>query len=464
MEILFPRGSGAAPVNRRPVTRPNGRNRSTTLIVVLLAACSCPASSRLSLTASAGDPKHGGAHETAEPAAPAPFFELRSHQSRYFGPVGKRLPVDQANDVPIGYFGPSDPNDPLHGRTWRAAERAIARANAEGGYQGRPFRLVPAWSHDPWGTGVSQLAQLVYREHIWAIVGGIDGPSTHLAEQIVAKARVPLVSPISTDKTVNLANVPWMYSLAPGDHLIAPVLAAGIEEHVGTRPLVMLTANDHDSYLLAREVRKALAHRQLHPRYKFVYDPAQTDLEPLLRECLAAQPHSVLVMADAVSSSRVVRALREAGFAGCIFGGPALGRDTFVASAGEIADPVVFPLMCESVEPDSPSLPPQGGGQYSGDLPRCENSGGFDDYAALLTDDAVQLVIEAIRSAGLNRAAINTALRENSPTRGLSGRIDWDGLGTNTRTPSLATIRQGKVVPLVTANDALTDTRAVSCD
>jgi len=68
----------------------------------------------------------------------------------------------------------------------------------------------------------------VFEQQIWAIVGGADSASTHLAEQVVAKARIALISPVSTDKTVNLANVPWMFSLAPADHVLAPVLAAEI--------------------------------------------------------------------------------------------------------------------------------------------------------------------------------------------------------------------------------------------
>ena len=32
--------------------------------------------------------------------------------------------------------------------------------------------------------------RIVYQDRVWAIIGGIDGPSAHLAEQVVAKARL----------------------------------------------------------------------------------------------------------------------------------------------------------------------------------------------------------------------------------------------------------------------------------
>ena len=54
---------------------------------------------------------------------------------------------------------------------------------------------------------------------------GSTGPSAHLAEQVVAKARLPLVCPVSSDRTANVANVPWMFSVLPGDNAQAPCLA-----------------------------------------------------------------------------------------------------------------------------------------------------------------------------------------------------------------------------------------------
>jgi ABC-type branched-subunit amino acid transport system substrate-binding protein len=115
---------------------------------------------------------------------------------------------------------------------WRAACLAIDQANQTGGYRGAPFRLVAGWAENPWGSGVTQITRMVYVHNVWAIIGGIDGPSTHLAEQVAAKARLTLLSPVCTDRTANLANVPWMFSCLPQDHLQAPVLAEAIAQTV----------------------------------------------------------------------------------------------------------------------------------------------------------------------------------------------------------------------------------------
>ena len=67
------------------------------------------------------------------------------------------------------------------------------------------------------------------------------------------------------------------------------------------------------------------------------------------------------------------------------------------------------------------------------------------DYAAAHTYDALNLLIAAIRRAGLNRAKIGDALRELAPYPGVTGSIAWDKLGSNTRPVVLGTIRAGHV-------------------
>ena len=57
-----------------------------------------------------------------------------------------------------------------------------------------------------------------------------------LDEQVVAKARLTLMGPASTDKTVHMANIPWMFSALPGDHLLAPVLGQALLEEGGAQP------------------------------------------------------------------------------------------------------------------------------------------------------------------------------------------------------------------------------------
>jgi len=365
-----------------------------------------------------------------------PFFDARKQRTQYAGP-GRETPTseDEIKEVLIGYFGPDDPDDPVGGDLWKAAQLAVSQANRNGGYRGKPFRLVPAWSENPWGTGVKLVARLAYKDRVWAIIGGIDGPTTHLAEQVVAKARLPLVSPISTDKTVNLANVPWMFSLAPGDHLLAPVLAAEIVARTGDGHFVIVSADDHDSRLLIVELKKALAKHRAVARREIVFRQGVEKLDHIVARVVRISPDVAVIIADADDSARIVTALRVEEFAGPIFGGPAMGRRQFLEKAGDAAEGVVFPNIWQTNEASSSFVK-----TYR------QRHSHAPDYAAAHMYDAVTLLVEAIRRSGLNRARIGDAVRGLSPWNGVTGTVRWDGLGSNTRPVELGTITNRRVV------------------
>jgi branched-chain amino acid transport system substrate-binding protein len=276
---------------------------------------------------------------------------------------------------------------------------------------------------------------MAYVHEVWAIVGGIDGPSTHLAEQVVAKARLTLLGPASTDKTVNLANVPWMFSCLPGDHLQAPVLAQAVASHVGQNPFLLVSAVDHDSHLFAAEFVKSLAQHELIPFRHFEFNPKERDFEELAERIAQSRTHALVLIAGAKPGAHLIRAVRGKSFEGPIFGGPCMGRRGFLEQAGNAAEGVIFPLLYTAGE----------------------NSTGFEkkftsrfghcpDYAAAHSYEAVRLLIAAIREAGLNRVAICDTVRELSPWSGVTGTIEWDSLGANRRAVHLGTIRSGRVI------------------
>ena len=161
-----------------------------------------------------------------------------------------------ARPVGIAWFGPHGDKDARGSELdpWRAAEFAIADANRAGGFEGRPFRLIPVWSEDPWGTGIAELARVTYDQRVWALLGSPDGSAAHLVEQVSAKARLVFVNPSSTDQSANLANVPWIFSCAPSDRAIAALLARTLIAEARGGEIAIVSATDHDS----RETAKAL--------------------------------------------------------------------------------------------------------------------------------------------------------------------------------------------------------------
>ena len=469
----------------------------------------------------------------AEPNPPtptsAPFLRLRESTLGYHGPSAD---LTNLTEIRLGWFGPTNLNDPLTGDLWWTANRAVqdandqlaprsetrnpeseGRANPESrnpthrsspndpispsadrtpasgvrpsdfgllsdfgprisDFHRLPFRLIPRWSVDPWGTGVSQLTRMVYDEQPLALLGSVDSASTHLAEQIVAKANLPLVSPITTDKSVTLAGVSWMFSCAPSDDAIARVL---VDEILATlaaigagesairmgpststpsadsafrvppsalpRGLAMLTCTDHESRMTAREVLREFSRRGRMPDFRFEAPPGLADLDRQMEALAETRPAIVLIVAGAGDAARWVKAIREMTPSARAFGTHTFGRARFRELAGAAAEGVRFPLLF-TADPGDP--------RYSRFASRFQaERGRAPDYTAVLTYDATRLLIEAIRQAGPNRARIRETLAQLSPWSGLAGPIQFDGTGQNTRTNiCLGTIRDGAIVTL----------------
>ncbi len=460
----------------------------------------------------------GATPDSTTAPEPAPFLRFRDTALGYHGPS-----VDFTNltEIRIGWFGPTNLADPLSGDLWHAANlafreaneasaatepvpgipdpglpisssplpapRSLTRAPSSELRAPLPFRLVPRWSVNPWGTGVSQLTRMVYDEQPLALIGSVDSASTHLAEQITAKANLPLVSPVATDPSVTLAGVSWMFACAPSDAAIARVVVADVlaalptdrsqksevrsqraegrgqrtegggrrAEDGGRRTedgnpksrttCVLLTCTDHESRMLTREVLREFSQRGRLPDYRFDVPPGSADFDQQMKALAEIQPAAVLILAGVEDSARLVRAVRRSSELEArsservIFGTQSMGRSRFRELAGPAAEGVRFPLLC-AMDPADPRA-----ARFAALFQAERNRA--PDYAAVLTYDATTLLVEAIRRAGPNRARIREALIALSPWPGLAGVIHFDGTGQNTRTNiGMATIQNGDVV------------------
>lgn len=339
------------------------------------------------------------------------FFDARTRQKGYAGPGRQELPPADAKEVLIGYFGPRKPSDPKVDDMYRAACLAIEQANRAGGYNGVPFRLVSGLSGNRWQSGAAEVVRMAYVHKVWAIIGGIDGPSTHVAEQVVVKTRLALLNHGSTDRTANLVNVPWMFSCLPGDHVQAPILAREIESHVGDKPFLLVSSVDHDSHVFITELKKSLVQRRLAPCCHFEFKSGQKNYDELVQKIIQTKAHVLVIIAPPQESAQLISVVRKKDFKGSIFAGPRAGCRRFLEEAGRAAEGVVFPLL---YRPDKRSRDSE---EFTKRFGRCP------DYLAAHTYDAVNLLVVAIRKARLNRPRICDAVRGLSPWQEITGYI-----------------------------------------
>jgi len=373
--------------------------------------------------------------EVPAPEEPAPWRPGEREPVDFRGP-GRDAPEPDVAEVVLGWFGPAEPDHPEGGDFWRGATLALDEVNRAGGYEGKPFRLLAAWSDSPWAAGIVDVTRLVYDREVWALLGAISGASTHLAEQVALKSWVSLVSAGSTDDTTNEGHVPWLFSCLPSDVVQAPVLVDALEAAGAGEDFVVAAAAEHDAHAALVVMQRELAARRLTPRIVVEFDTTDLEAPDLARRLVEHGPQAVLLLAPAGPAGRVVVALRRAGFRGTVLGGATLARNAFVRAAGSAAEGVVVPRLWE------PSA------KWDRFTRAYEESWGEPpDYAAGQAYDSVRLVADAVRRAGLNRARIRDALRNLSPWTGVTGVVRWDAVGRNGRPVGIARWAGGRLVP-----------------
>jgi branched-chain amino acid transport system substrate-binding protein len=341
---------------------------------------------------------------------------------------------------------------------WQGASLAVEEANAAGGLEGRPFRLLGAWSDNPWGSGVRDLARLVYEDRVWAILGGPDSAASHLAEQVVSKARLAYVSPVATEKSSHFVNVPWIYSLAPPDPEIASVLARSLLERAGERGFLLVSGTDHDSRKLTEELLSALARSPARTLLHIQVNPGEGDLAEVLERAFETPAAAAVVIAGVGESARIIALLRRGGLEVPIVAGPQAGRRSPAPAVDgrhggrPSRSPMDGPAPSGPVGVDgTEAVPPSTDGTEAVPptvfypvlwSPGAEGSpsarfaerfrrrfGVEPDYAAAYAYDAAAVLVAAVRKAGLNRVLIRDALRDIVPVDGVTGEIRWDPTG-----------------------------------
>ncbi len=157
----------------------------------------------------------------------APLFLAHVHNGGItYRRITMEKPYARIDDNGLQYLGPQisggEPSEPRIAVFGPRADRAVRSAEVIGAVRafkkaGRQVELIPIPSEASWGKASNELVSAVYREHVVAVIA-LDGPSSHLAEQLATKSFFPVLA-ISADRTLTSANIPWIFRLPEGTSL-----------------------------------------------------------------------------------------------------------------------------------------------------------------------------------------------------------------------------------------------------
>ena len=336
--------------------------------------------------------------------------------------------AESENEYRIGVFAPDDDDHPVGRDLVRGVSLAVEQANAAGGVDGKPLRLVRRWADDPWGAGSKEVIRMVFEDRVWALIGGPDGETTHVAQQVATKAHLPLIAPVSSDPSLTHTRVPWIYRLPPDDRVQAEELVA---EGLGPRELKrvgILVSADHDGRIFTEEVKAAMERAQNSPIFELVVDPDLHDPGSLADRVLSFAPDGLVVRMRPNAVRRLLAALQSVGVDCAVFL-PWIPGLHLVEFPPTYDGPVIEVAPFRSRQQCGPYLKlVRSGVRRHGAKPTASMVYGFD---------AANLVIEALRRHAGGRADLQRQLTGLSGFWCASGPIRWDNGGGNTAKPTI---------------------------
>ncbi len=362
--------------------------------------------------------------------SPRPYYDFARAGAGFYGAGREDPDPDGLNAVRIGVLGPE--KDPDGSELRAGVQVAIDEANRHGGYRGRiPYEIAFRADDGFWGVVASRVVDLAYEDRVWTIIGGLDGQRTHIAELVVAKAWVPVVSPWASDSSVDYANVPWVFRCAPADSSQVDALVAYLKKR-GVKNLVALTEIEREAHTGYERLEERLEKERLplaaHLQYPRI-DPSQ--VVPRVAEFA---PDAILVWGSARTAIPLIEALRSAGIHVPVLGPAALATRELAARAASVGEVIVAAPF--DLSGTGPALD-----EFAARFKA--NSGSDPSPLACYAYDTARLVIAAVDSAGLNRARIRDALAHTA-FDGITGKIEFDSLRGNVAVPVLMTVKAGR--------------------
>lgn len=355
-----------------------------------------------------------------------PYLLFFDEPQPYLGPGRNVDAPENLKLIKIGFVAPLEGSyDDAYGQAMlHGANLVIDKANAEGGFQGLPFKLVVKNDVGLWGSTGNEVVDL-YDEGVWAVVGSIDGNNSHVALRVLLKLEIPMVNTTSTDPTLTETRIPWIIRNISDDRQNAYAMALHIFEKERLENVAILRANDRYGRLGVKIFLES-AIRLGHPvRIHMNYKPGANEIEAQLEKIRNSSSEAVLIWGNDEDAAKIINRMRELGMNHKVYGSERLVTDRFLELTGENAEGVVttFPYNPQSEDPTYLSFVED----YR------ERFGSDPDLFAAHTYDGMNMLIQSIQKGGLNRVRIRDELTSIKTYHGVTGDIildtTWNDVG-----------------------------------
>jgi ABC-type branched-subunit amino acid transport system substrate-binding protein len=376
------------------------------------------------------DPRYANTKEDVVPfGAVEPFKRHFLLQMEYTG-AGRDVPEpDHVDAVKIGFVGPimstvsvatggKSHEEYLGVKMLQGAQLAIEQANAAGGYQPRniPFELVVKNDNGLWGATGDEIIDLAYKDKVWAILGTVDGANTHIAIRVALKIEIPMMNSGDLDPTLMETNIPWIIRCVGDDRQQCYFLVDYMYKKLNLQRVGIIRSSNRYGRFGVREIKDGSRRIARPIVIEMAYKLGTEDFSMELERLRDANLDAVVHWGNAVDGAMILNQMRAMGMNQPYFACDRCKSDEFLEVAGPNAEGVICGYPWNPTRQD-PTLEAFRAAYR-------ERFGSEPETYATHTYDGMNMLIWAIRTAGLNRAKIRDVIAYRSePFPGVTGDI-----------------------------------------
>ncbi|TKT70183.1 ethanolamine utilization protein EutN [Afipia massiliensis] len=226
----------------------------------------------------------------------------------------------------------------------RGATIAIEEINAKGGVLGRPLELVRRDDESNPAKGLIAARELIQREKVAALIGGLDTPVALAIVPFVNNAKMPFVVPwaAGTAITQNGASSNYVFRVSAMDDEVDKAIVQFARKTYDTKKPGLILVNNPWGESNEHGLKLAMKAAGTEPAGIEKFEGNDVDVVPQLSRLKQAGADTLFLVGNVGPASQVVKSLDRMGWAPPIVShwGPAGGR--FTELAGPNAKNVIF--------------------------------------------------------------------------------------------------------------------------
>ena len=341
-----------------------------------------------------------------------------------------KIPVASPFTGPLATFGEGVKNGAL---------LAAEDINKAGGIKGEKVKiLLEDEMCDP-KEAANVATKLASMKDVYIVVGHLCSSSTLAALPIYKAAKLPAISPASTN--INIGRLSkYYFRNVYKDDFQGRFLARYASEALKLKKVVIFYENNDYSIGLKDAFVKEAKKRGLKILGKEAYTSDDTDFKPLLTKYRAFRPDAIFIPGYAPQGTLIISQARELGMKCKFLGADGLDDKILLQNPDAEGLMITTPFIPDKAGKEAAKFIEEYKAKYKTE----------PNWFAANTYDAVMLAAQAIKNAGKNREKIRKYLSGiNSPAnafKGVTGATYFDKYGDCLKPAFIKIIKNGKWV------------------